>query len=276
MTCSPLTLFDKIPKTRSAGTYILRWRLDELNWHRKTVILAIIILGFVVWLVPSMASEPNLRGVPTIPVALFTTALALYAVFEDHRRMLYAVLIILFLILGYSGFWAYSYKMPLSSLVISVQIHRFYVGSHPSIPENMSVVECNVTISNPTNVDTPPFAFENLGVYINDMRLSGCVIRWGSTVLLDGEYIHAPFTVIKAHEILNMAGPTVFIYQDHVQVENGSLEDAWKALSASYFTLTITGSFISRPAYEVGARSPFSLWILATGPFRMSQRVGGS
>lgn len=257
--------------------YILRWRIDELNWHHKAVILIIIILGFGVWLVPSIASEPNLRGLPTIPVALFTTALALYAVFENHRRMLYAMLILLLLILGYSGFWAYSYKMPLSSLEISMQIHRLSIGPNPLTAENMSVIECNVTILNPTNVDTPPFAFENLGVCINDMRLtSGYGISWGLAVSLDGNYIHKPFTIIKAHEILNMTELQTFIYQDHMKVEKGNPEDAWKALSTRNFTFTITGTYTSRPDFQPGLRSSFTLWILASSPFKMSQIFSGS
>lgn len=255
------------------------WQLNQLH---KATILAMVILGFGIWLIPSIASEPNLRGFPTISIALFISASILYAVSEKQRRLLYAMVILLLLTLGYSGFWAYSYKMPLSSLEISMHIYNVYAGPYFG-PEgyddatNMSRIWSNVTVLNPSNVDTPPFAFENLAVYINDMRLmDGYMVDFHHRTLLIREHIQRPFTVIKAHESLNITAAEVFIRQDQLQVEKGGPEDIFDVLSTRNFTLTITGTFTSRPDYQIEMQSVFSLWILATSPFQMSQRFSGS
>jgi hypothetical protein len=235
-----------------------------------------VILGFGVLLIPSIASEPNLRGLPTIPLALFISALVLYAAFENRRLMLYAMLILLLPTLGYSGLWAYSYKMPLSSLEISMRIHHVYVGPAYGNTMNMSLIESSMTVLNPSNVDTPPFALEKLAVYINDMKLAdGYAFDFGHMVTLNGEPIFLPFTVIKAHESLNITRAEVSIYQDRLQVEKGSPEDTWNVLSSRDFMLKITGAFTSRPDYETEVRM-FNLWILATSPFQMSEKFSES
>ncbi len=250
----------------------------ELNLYSKVFILALVILGLFLLLTPSVISEPNFQGVPAIPLALFALAAVIYYFLTDHRIMLYVTIIVLLIISGYTGFWAYSYKMPLSSLEVSIQTDQFrvfhvdpWVSTYHS--GNASSWRFSLTIQNPTNVDTPPFNFEDACVYIDNMKLNGgYTINWESGYAAGSArgYYH-PQIVIKAHESLKINGPWIIIYEDSIQVEGGDPQDAWAHLVSSNFTFGLSGRFNSRPNFKIGDDSRQSLWILAQSSFMASK-----
>lgn len=252
----------------------------KLDLYSKILILALVILGFFLLFTPSVLSEPNFQGLPTIPLGLFALASVLYCFLTNHRNWLYVTIIILLILSGYTGFWAYSYKIPLSSLEVSIQIDRFRVfhidpSSSSYHSGNASSWTFNLTIQNPTNLDTPPFNFEDSRVYIDNLKLNdGYTINWevfGYGVGRDGQGYYYPQIVIKAHESLTINGPWIIIYEDSIQVEGDNHQDVWAHLVGRNFVFGMSGNFNSRPNFKIGDDSRQSLWILAQSSFMASK-----
>jgi hypothetical protein len=254
----------------------------ESSSYGKALILALVILGLFVLLIPSVLSEPNFQGVPTISPALFALALAVYLFIKDYRKMFYGTIIVLLLIFGYTGFWAYNYKMPLSCLEVSMEIRQFNIGpsfSVPPYPGNGSFIWFSLNVLNPTNVDTPPFNLENPAIYINNVKLeNGFSIHFGRTFSIDsrGYGYCDPLMVIKAHETLTIQDRYIAIYQQRLQVDEDTPQNVWAYMVSRSFTLGMSGSFVSRPNFQLGDTSGQSLWVLAQSAFKVSQKIGES
>lgn len=188
--------------------------------------------------------------------------------------MFYATIVMLLIIFGYTGFWAYNYKMPLSSLETSIQIYYYYIGpSQIGSRGNVSVIWFNLTIRNPTDIDTPSFMMENPAFYINNVKLNENSGYWSYQFSIDEHYgYYNPHTIIEAHQTLTISDLHIFIFQNEMQVEEGNPKDVWEYLVSKNFTLSLSGTFTSRPNFTIGDTSPLSLWVLAESPFLASQR----
>lgn len=249
----------------------------------KILILMILILGLFVLLMPSPLSEPNFRGAPLIPIITFISAVTLYALVANHRKTLYATVIILFTLFAYTGFWAYSYKMPLSNLIVTLTPIR--TGNNPTFQYfggNQCDITFDLTIRNPTDIDTPPFMIENVHFYINNVKLKlGTYSMWGwhrqGGLREQGIWYYNTHIIIKAHQTLvvskDMPPFGISIYSNCTKVEEGNFESIWESLIDKNFTLSLSGFFTSRPDFKPGDYSWQSMHVLATTKFTVSRRI---
>jgi hypothetical protein len=256
----------------------MRYKLMERIEYWKVLVLLIIIFGILVLLIPSPLAEPNFQGVPVVPVMMFILAVMLYARVIKNDKMLYATISILVIIIAYTGFWFYNYKMPLASLAITLSPIR--IGIYPS-SQNFLGNQCDInfelTLQNPTSIDTPPFMIQNVNFYINNVRLErGTYTMWlwgaGGGLGRQGAWYHATHIIVKANQslLINRDMLGISLYSNFTEVAGGNFESVWDWLFDKNFTLSISGSFTSRPNFKRGDYSWQSLRVLATAHFTAS------
>lgn len=241
----------------------------------KILVLLIIILGILVLLIPSPLAEPNFQGVPVVPVMTFILTVMLYARVIKNDKMLYATISILVIIIAYTGFWFYNYKMPLASLAITLSPIR--IGIYPS-SQNFLGNQCDInfelTLQNPTGIDTPPFMIQNMNFHINNSRLvHGTYTMWERSAHSGLEFwYHDTNIIVKANQslVIGRDMPGISLYSNFTQVSGGNFESVWDWLIDKNFTLSISGSFTSRPNFKRGDSSWQSLRVLATAHFTAS------
>jgi len=254
----------------------------ESKGHAEILIVIIVMLGFLLMLTPSILTEPNFRGIPTIPLTFFVFAVTLYSIVAKQRKVFCATIVILLIVFAYVGFWFYNYKMPLSNL--SVTMVPTMVRNHPTdlyFRGNQCDLSFNLTIRNPTNVDTPPFMIQGVDFYIDDVKLKlrTCSMwDWGQSGAggINGYWYYGTHIIIKANQAISIGydsfGFRISIYSNGTEVEGSNFESIWEKLVAKNFTISMKGFFTSRPDFQKGDFSPGSMWILAMAPFTGSCR----
>lgn len=254
-----------------------------LSKYWKVLIIVTVVLGLAMF-VPSPLSEPNYSGISLLPIVMFVLATSFYLLATKHRKALFATIVMLLALFAYTGFWTYNYKMPLSSLKVTLVPKSFYNGLGLSLYEtfgNECCLSFCVLIQNPTDIDTPPFMIENIDFYLNNRKLENYDRgNWGQRGDLGGQgtWYFNTHTIIRSHQTLNISrsGGTspcwISIYSNYTQIEGDNLESIWESLIAKNFTLTFTGSFTSRPNFKIGDYSRESMVILATAKFTASCR----
>jgi hypothetical protein len=252
--------------------------LVERTKYWKILVLLILIFGFLLLLIPSPLAEPNFQGVPVVPVMMLVLAVILYSRVTKNDKMLYATISILVLIIAYMGFWFYNYKMPLSSLIVTLSPIR--IGNHPSSQYflgNQCDIRFELTLQNPTSVDTPPFMIENIKFHINNVNLEHGTYTmwvWGAQGGLgrQGIWYHDTHMTVKANQslVIGRDKPGSSIYSNFTKVAGDNFESIWECLIDKNFTLSISGFFTSRPNFERGDHSWQSLRVLATTHFTAS------
>jgi len=252
--------------------------LVEWIKYWKILVLLILIFGFLVLLIPSPLAEPNFQGVPVVPVMMLVLAVMLYARVTKNDKMLYATISILVLIIAYMGFWFYNYKMPLASLVVTLSPIR--IGIYP-LSQNFLGNQCDInfelTLQNPTSIDTPPFMIQNANFYINNVSLEHGTYTmwvWGAQGGLgrQGIWYHDTHIIVKANQsfVINRDMHGISLYSNFTKVAGDNFESVWDWLIDKNFTLSISGFFTSRPNFERGDSSWQSLRVLATAHFTAS------
>jgi len=224
-----------------------------------------VILGFSTVL-PINLGKPNFFGsytlcsfVPIATVAMFILALTIYSFFNKRKLLLYGNMFLLLVILGFTGFWIYDAKLPMDSLEIGICNVHFWTG-YDSLYEiwggNVSRIDFNLTIHNPTTRDTLSLRWESeADFYIEGKKLER------HTYDLPNYWPG----VIKAGGTKNMDLHVTVIY-NYTRIEGDTLENVWMALMRKSFTFTLSGILISTryygPEYNdyiVWASKPFSI-----------------
>ena len=252
----------------------MRYMLVERIKYWKILVLLILIFGFLVLLIPSPLAEPNFQGVPVVPVMMFVLAVTPYALVTKNGKMLYATIGILVIIIAYMGFWFYNYKMPLASLVVTLSPIR--IGIYPSsqnFPGNQCDINFELTLQNPTSIDTPPFMIQNVNFHINNVRLEhGTYTMWVWSASGGLGFWHYTHIIVKANQslVIGRDWPGISIYSNFTRVAGGNFESVWDWLIDKNFTLTISGFLTSRPNFKRGDSSWQSLRVLATAHFAAS------
>jgi len=252
----------------------------RIEWW-KVPIAAILILGFSAILIPSPLAEPNVQGVPAIPITLFVLAVTLYAIVKKDRKTLYATIGILVILFAYTGFWFYNYKIPLSSLMVTMSPISVRNNPPRDFLGNQCDIHIDLAIQNPTDINTPPFMIENVNFYIDSVRLSlGTYTMWGwhaqGGLGRQGVWYHDTHIIIDAHQTLNLSESRGYfsfsIYSNRTKVEEGSFESLWENVITNNFTLGFSGSFTSRPDHKKLDHSWQSMHVLASTQFIASCR----
>lgn len=246
----------------------------------KILAVIFLILGSLALLIPSPLAEPNFQGAPVVPIMMFVLTVTLYALVTKHDKMLYATIAVLVIISAYTGFWFYNYKMPLSSLVVTLSPIR--IGNYPSSEYflgNQCDIYFDLTIRNPASIDTPPFMIQNINFYINDVKLEhGTYSMWGwgrvGGLGRQGAWYYDTHVIVKANQSLVISRDTsifsISIYSNYTKVEDDNFESIWQCLIDKNFSLSISGFFTSRPNFKPGDYSWQSLRVLATAQFSAS------
>ncbi len=211
---------------------------------------------------------------PIIPVTLFIIAVSVYSLAARKRKTLYATIIIMLMNCGYTGFWFYTYKMPLSSLEVTMMpieiqtppVRELFLG-------NQFDISFNLTIRNPTDVGTPPFMIENLAFYIDNVKLeTGTYAMWGwgrgGSLGRQGRWYFDTHMIVMAHQFL-IADKyfAISIYSNATETEEGPFENVWNSIVNKDVTLSLSGFFTSRPNFTPGDYSYQSMIVLASSQF---------
>jgi hypothetical protein len=143
-----------------------------------------------------------------------------------------ASLIIVGMLIGYTGFWAYTAKMPISNLQVrSVQPVDVLRWNDPDY-----VRRFKLTFYNPTDIETPQFDLESLDFTINGTRL----VPGTYEIVPLGE----PYSVGAHQTLANRSWIDLHIYRD-TKVEGGSIDTVLIVLNST-FSLTLSGLIVQK------------------------------
>jgi hypothetical protein len=243
---------ERLPKERPLATN----RSVKL---RLALVLSLLCFGLaVVTLVPWSASIPNHLGyysvcsfAPVSTAMLLVLGLGILSYGLGRKREFEAFVVALVVLIGASGVWAYTEKLPISNLQLGIQV-RGIVQIRGYYSPNSTEVVLNLTVHNPTDVDTPAFEIESFDFVINGTRLAGSYLffrgyggsgnYFGVRYILEGETVRAHQTNIYKDLILHILwGMTEF--------EGGDPSTVHSALNQSKFSLTLSGLIVIRTSY---------------------------
>lgn len=230
---------------------------------RLTLLLSVLCVGLAVaTLMPWSNSIPNSFGyysvcsfAPISTAMLLVLGFGIHAYGGGHRRQLAASVMILVTLAGYSGFWAYTMKMPISSLqVVSIQPVDVLKWFGPDYVRRFTL-----TFYNPIGTETYPFGLESLVFVINGTRL------------VPGTYdfyaLGEPYYVGAHQTSTNGSFIDLHIWPNYTKAEGGSIDTVLLALNST-FSLTLSGLLVERGSWN--NQSPFAGWVVAASPFKVS------
>jgi hypothetical protein len=198
---------------------------------------------------------------------------------RGQQRQFGASLLVLVVLVGFSGVWAYAAKMPISSLQFGIQFRG--VEQFTSGAENFTEAVFNLTIHNPTNVDTPAFEIESFDIVVNGTRLVPGTYYFGGSLAsnsYDGLYYMLAGETVRAHQTKIYSDLILYIYWNRIETEGGVPSTVLLALNQSRFSMTFSGLIVVRTSYISSAKLAHDIMrpelrprlIIAATPFRVS------
>lgn len=211
-------------------------------------------------LIPWFSSRANFLGyhslcsyTPVSSIAMFTIALSFQAYIKGQHRKLQRTLIpILLIIIGFSAWWFYTFKLPMHNLEITMTKEYFWIGSTDMYghEENTSSITFNLTIKNPTSQWTPLFTgtinSRGTPLMINGRKLTEGAFISGGGYSSSGIFWFLMPTVLKPQENVTFQMHCRFFY-DRLEAEGASKDEIWLSLKEENFTLSVTGILTAQP-----------------------------
>jgi hypothetical protein len=248
-----------------------------LKHYSKALATVCIIFGFLTVL-PWSTSKPNhvsyhsvCSFAPISTVVLFAMAATFYSFGKGMMRSCYIGMTALIIIFSFSGYWAYSIKLPVDSVQVSMTIDYFWCGYDDHFKDNVSSIFLNLTLKNPTCQDTPTLRIENYNFFINSKKLRLSTYDSSSTGGYAGiRYIH-PTLTIKANQTLTYSEIHIILKKNYTEIEGNDKESVWAAFIQGNFNVTLTGVLVGRTDFgNIETDHPPSKLILVAKPLTLS------
>ncbi len=242
---------------------------------RLSFFLSLLCFGLaVVTLVPWGANIPNHLNyysvcsfTPISTVMLLALGLGIRSYGRGQQRQLKASVVVLVMLVVFGGFWAYTVKMPISSLQLGIQVRGVY--QIISLEANSTNAVLNLSIHNPTDIDTPAFEMESFDIVVNGTRMvPGTYDCFPSNDYNGMRYIFHGETV-RAHQTNSYSDLILSVYWNWTEIEGGVLSTVLSALNQSRFSLTFSGLIVVRTSYITSPDSVPGLIVVAV-PFKVS------
>jgi len=233
----------------------------ELKHYSKALATVCIILGFLT-LVPWSTSKPNhisyysiCSFAPISTVVLFMIAVAFYSFGKGIMWLCYVGMIALITVFSFTGYWAYTIKLPVDSLQVNIIIDYFWYGYDDFFKDNVASIFLNLTFKNPTHQDTQTLRIENYDFYINGKKLKLSTYNSFPTGGYAGiRYITWALS-IKANQTLTYSGIHILLEKNYTKIAGNDKESVWTALIQGNFNVTLTGVLVARTDFgdtEIG------------------------
>lgn len=220
--------------------------MRELYW--KLTVTILILVGFAT-LVPWSSSRNNVLGYPSVctfapfaAVAMIDIATGVHALHRKRKIAFLGTILVLLIIFGFTGWWFYSFKIPMDSISASMTMGYYWIGVETLISDggNMSVLYFNLTLKNLAAVATPLFTVDLTSIMVNN------------TKLVSGYDIGMPYAFKWLYKTTLQPGETItfpnrlLIFHDHVETIGATKEELWNTMHGT-FNFTINGIFTARP-----------------------------
>lgn len=214
----------------------------------KLTVIVLILLGFVT-LIPWGSSRNNILGyssvctfAPFATIGLFSLGAGVHAWHKKRKVAFWGMVLVLLVVLGFTGWWFYSFKIPMDSIGVSMTITTYWIGSERSSAglENTSVLWFNLTIKNFGAIATPLFTVDVVALAVNN------------TKLVSGYSVDMPYVIKWLYKTTLQPGENVtfrrrlLIYYDNVETVGETKEELWNTMHET-FNFTINGVFTARP-----------------------------
>lgn len=187
---------------------------------------------------------------------------------SKHAILRYGTLIIL-IISCFAGYSAYSVKLPIYSLKMSLEVTQRDYHYDSFFEDNVVLVKFNLSFENPTSLDTPSFRIENWDFYINGEKLKIWTYGGIPVESITGiRYFPTQPLAVKAHETINYTGLELFAMQKVLKVEEGNIDEVWTALTQGNFNVTLTGMLVARASDDY--KQSLSAIITVARPFEIT------